>query len=137
VSKTLKPKTQADLRAEAEEKAAVLRADKAMKAAEEEAEKLAEAKGVYDDIWMAFSKDLKKGKGFANANLLNNLTEFASYLVPIVMNAKEHTSLIMELAEKMSSEKGHHGENPTELMSKWLRGDIDLSRIPLEKAVVQ
>jgi len=127
-------KTQKQLREEAEAQAAELRAQKAMAAAQEEAKKLEEAKAAYDDIWLAFSKDLKKGKGFANANLLENLTTFASLLVPIVMTAKEHTSLIMELAEKQSGGK-HSAENPTELMAKWLRNEIDLSRVPLEKTV--
>ena len=130
-------KTQADLRAEAEAHAAELRAQRAMEVAETEAAKHEEAKAAYDDIWAAFSKDLKRGKAYANTNLLENLTIFASLLVPIMMTAKEHTTLIMELAEKTSSEKGGTaGEDPTDLMGKWLRGETDLSRIPLEKSKV-
>ena len=126
-------KTQAQLREEAEMKAAELRAARAMQVAEAEAKKQEEAKAAYDDIWAAFSKDLKKGKSYANANLLDNLTIFASYLVPTVMTAKEHTSLIMELAEKTTGEKGtSSGEDPMDLMSKWLQGSVDLSRIPLK-----
>jgi len=131
-------KSQKQLREEAEMQAAELRAQRAMEVAEAEAAKQQEAKEAYDDIWAAFSKDLKNhGKSYANANLLDNLTIFASLLVPLMMTAKEHTSLIMDLSEKQTSDKGaSHGENPTELVSSWLRGAVDLSRIPLEKAKV-
>ncbi len=133
----VQPKTQAQLRQEAEEHAAELRAQRAMEVAEAEAKKQGEAKEAYDEIWRAFSLDLKKGKSYANANLLENLTNFASLLVPIVMTAKEHTSLIMELAEKTSGkEGGTSSEDPITLVSAWLSGKTDLSRIPLEKAKV-
>jgi regulator of protease activity HflC (stomatin/prohibitin superfamily) len=131
----VKEQSEAERRERAELRAArkQAREQKRQLHAEEQARQI--AKNAYDNIWKQYAEDMKKGKMFASRNLLANLTLFASELVPIMMTAKEHTTLIMELSEKISGdESGKGGESPTELMGKWIRGDVDLSRIPLEEA---
>lgn len=99
--------------------------------AEQKARQLAES--AYSGIWRQFSENLKKGKAYANRELLADLTAGASFFVPLIMTAKEHTGLIMELADKMTGEDSTRGETPMEMMANWISGKIDLSRIPLER----
>lgn len=93
------------------------------------------AKNVYSNIWSQFSEDLKKGKAYASRELLGNLTDLAEFLVPVIMTAKEHTTLIMELTDNLSGDDQTRGETPMEIQAKWLRGEIELSRIPLEEKI--
>ena len=104
--------------------------------AEEDARQI--AKNAYENIWMMFNKDLaEKGKNVADKNLLSNLNEFCGELVPLVMTAKEHTSLVLELSSKVAeTDTGAGNETPYELVEKWLSGSIEMSRIPLEPVLV-
>lgn len=86
-------------------------------------------------MWKQFAEDWKKSKSFAYANLLRNLTFSASDLVPSYMTAKEHMAMIAEATEHTKSGEHSAHEDPRELVGSWLRGESDLSRIPLEKAV--
>lgn len=118
----LKPKTQEDVRAEAEEKR--------LKA---EAKAQQEAARVHDAIWNQFAKDLEKGRSFASDRFARNLAKFASKLVPYYFTDKELASTINEALEQVKGEDGGSREEPRELVGAWLRGEEDLSRIPLEK----
>jgi len=86
-------------------------------------------------MWQQFADDWKTGKSLAYSNLLCNLTQWASDLVPTYMTAKEHMSIIGEATEFAKSDGRMRNEDPRELISRWLRGEDDLSRIPLEKSV--
>lgn len=119
-----KPRTEAEVRAEAVEKAA-----------EREAKSIAHAKSVYENMWKQFAEDWKKGKALAYTNLLSNLTFWASDLVPAYMTAKEHMAMIAEATEHAKRDGASAHEDPRQLISSWLRGDSELSRIPLEKQV--
>lgn len=103
--------------------------------AESEARSLAHAKQIYEEMWQQFADDWKTGKSKAYSNLLCNLTKWASDLVPVYMTAKEHMGLIAECTDKAKSDGKVSHEDPREVISRWLRGDDDLSRIPLEKAL--
>lgn len=87
-------------------------------------------------MWQQFAEDWKKGKSLAYSNLLCNLTKWASDLVPVYMTAKEHLAIISECTEHAKSAGQSQHEDPRALVSSWLRGEDDLSRIPLEKVVV-
>jgi hypothetical protein len=106
-----------------------------MQAAEAEAKANEKSKEIYRDIWRAFSEHRKRGASFAYTNLMDDLTKFASHLVPAMMSAKEHMALIAEAESHMKGE-GHAGEDPRTLIGSWLRGETDLSRIPLESKVI-
>jgi hypothetical protein len=97
-----------------------------------EAERAADCKTIYDDIWRAFDMDRKKGKSFAYTHLQSAYSKFASYLVPTVMSETERMKVIMECEQHMKEDM--RGEDPRELMASWIRGEIDLSRTPLEKS---
>lgn len=101
-------------------------------AAEVEARKRAKAKQVYDGIWSQFSTDRRKGRSVAYSNLLTNLTTFASDLVPAYMTAKEHLAMIAEAEGFTKGDQQTANDDPKEIMSKWLRGELELSRIALE-----
>lgn len=106
---------------------------------EEEEQALREmARNAHTNIWREFNADLvSKGKNVANKNLLANLTDFASELVPLMMTAKEHTALVLDLSEKVASDDtGAGNDTPYELVEKWLSGSIEMSRIPLEPILV-
>ena len=130
------PKTEADLRAELELRAAQKRAQEAADRAQLEAKQVEQAKNVYDNIWLEFAKDSKKSRSLAYSNLKQNLAEFASYLVPYLLTAKEHMALITEAEQHIKGEGQHAQEDPRSLVGSWLRGETELSRIPLEKTVI-
>lgn len=126
-------KTQADLRLEAEERRLKKEASAERKRQKAEAEALALAKNIYENIWLQFSKDWSRGRSYAYANLLQNLTKCASELVPHYMTAKEHMAMVNEAASNV--QEGSHGthDDPRELIGKWIAGEAELSRIPLGK----
>jgi flagellar biosynthesis regulator FlaF len=128
-----KPMSEAERREAEQLRAAEERAEKQREALEEEQLFREEARTIYEKMWAQYPEDLKKGKNYANRELLTNLTTFSKWLVPIVMTAKEHTSLVLELSEKLTSDdRGGSGDESTlELTAKWLNGELDLSRIPL------
>ena len=129
--------TEEERRAAAEQQAAHKRAQE-MKARENaEQHKIEMAKNYYDNTWTQFAKDSKKSKSLAYANLKDNLADGASFLVPHLMTAKEHMAMIADADTHIKSDGGQAQEDPRSLMASWLRGEIELSRIPLEKAVVQ
>ena len=130
-----KPISERERRELAEAKAEEKRLSQAAKKAEKEARALEHAKMIYEGMWQQFAEDWKKGKSLAYSNLLCNLTKWASDLVPVYMTAKEHMQLIGEATEYAKSDGRVSHEDPRELMSQWLREEIDLSRIPLEKVV--
>jgi hypothetical protein len=134
-----KPKeiSEAERRERAETRAANKAAREQREREELEANERQIAKNAYDNIWRDFNKDLlAKGKNFANKNLLANLTEFGSELVPLMMTETAHTKLILDLTDKIAAEDTGGNDTPLELVEKWLAGDIELSRIPLEPVEV-
>ena len=131
----MKEKTQADLRLEAEAKRLEKEARDERAKAKAEAEALALAKTIYENLWLQFSKDWGKGRSFAYANLLQNLTKCAAELVPHYMTAKEHMAMVNEAASNVQEGSHMVQEDPRELIGKWIAGEADLSRIPLGKVV--
>lgn len=88
---------------------------------------------VYDSMWKQFSRDWERGRSWAYSNLLKNLTERASELVPYYMTAKEHMAMVNEAAANIKGDGEQTKEDPRELVAGWLRGESELSRIPLEE----
>lgn len=130
--------TEAERRQQLEMAAAEKRAQEARERAETEAELIEMGKNAYANIWAQFSKDSKKSKSLAYAGLKANLAEFAEFIVPHIVTAKEHMALITEAEKHITGgDGGHPQEDMPTLMASWLRGDIELSRIPLEKAATQ
>jgi hypothetical protein len=132
---TNKAISEAERRAELEAEALKKEAREEKKRQKAEAEALALAKTIYENIWLAFSKDWVKGRSFAYANLLQNLTKCASELVPHYMTAKEHMAMVTEAAGNVQEGSHTVEDDPRELIGKWIAGEAELSRIPLGKVV--
>jgi hypothetical protein len=129
--------TESERRELLEQKAAERRAREIAAKQKDEEERTQACKNCYDAIWRQFQQDSKKGKSFAYVNLRDNLAEFASFLVPLMMTAKEHMQLISQAEENIKSDGSNSGEDPRQLIASWLStGSPDLSRIPLEKPKV-
>ena len=92
------------------------------------------AKEIYEFIWAKFARDRKTSRTTAYANLQKALCEHAADLVPDYMTAKEHMSMVAEMEGFTKGDKQSETGDPLESMSGWLRGDLELSRIPLEQA---
>jgi hypothetical protein len=97
-------------------------------------EELESAKAVYDSIWAQFAIDRKNNRAQAYAQLQQNFAKHAAQLVPAYMTAKEHVSIIGDIEQYTKGDQQSASGDPQQLISAWLRGDADLSRIPLEKA---
>jgi hypothetical protein len=84
-----------------------------------------------------FADDSKNGgKSIAYTHLKENLALAATDLVPHMMTAKEHMAVIADCDKNISSDGGIAGEDIRQVVEKWLRGDIQLSRIPLDLPAV-
>lgn len=92
------------------------------------------AKEVYESIWEQFAIDRKNNRALACTNFQRALAEHAADLVPAYMTAKEHMAMVFECEQYSKSDKQSESGDPLESMSSWLRGDIELSRTPLETA---
>jgi hypothetical protein len=96
-------------------------------------EELESAKAVYDSIWAQFAVDRQNNRAQAYAKLQQNFAKFAAQLVPAYMTAKEHVSIIGDIEQYTKGDQQSASGDPQQLISSWLRGESDLSRIPLEK----
>jgi hypothetical protein len=94
-------------------------------------------KDIYDKIWSDFADDRKKSRGSAYANLQRALATNAAILVPAYMTAKEHVNIIGEIEQYTKSDEQANTGDPREHFASWLRGEIELSRVPLEKEITQ
>lgn len=92
-----------------------------------------DAPSVYDTIWQEFAKDREKNRSIAYANLQRNLAIHAAELVPDYMTAKEHVSIIGEIEQYTKGDAAGERGDPRDIVSGWLRGEMELSRVPLEK----
>ena len=126
----------AERRQQLEVEAAQRRAAEMKSRADAEHESIQRAMNYYENTWGDFAKDSKKSKSLAYANLKDNLAEGASFLVPHLMTAKEHMSLIAEAEQHIKGDSQHSQQDPRTLVADWLSGKIELSRIPLETTVV-
>jgi hypothetical protein len=90
------------------------------------------ARSIYEVIWAKFAEDRRENRATAYTNLQRAFCEHAADLVPAYLTAKEHMSMIAEIEEWTKGDKQSDSGDPTETMSSWLRGDMELSRIPLE-----
>jgi hypothetical protein len=100
--------------------------------AQEDRKRAEVARSVYEDIWEKFSVDRKKSRSLAYRNLQRRLSMNAATLVPSYLTAKEHMSMIADIEDWTKAEKESDTGDPSELMAKWLRGESELSRTPLE-----
>lgn len=89
------------------------------------------SKSIYEEIWQKFAEDRKNNRATAYANLQRALAEHAAELVPAYATAKEHMGMISDIEQWTISDKQSKSGDPLETMSDWLRGGIELSRIPL------
>ena len=91
------------------------------------------AKEVYTTIWAQFSEDRKKGRAFAYAKLIEGLNKHCSDLVPTYMTDRDRFGIIKEAESFIGENEQSQHESIPEMVGKWLSGEIELSRIPLEK----
>ena len=94
-------------------------------------EKLVAEKNVFDSLWEQFAADRKENRAIAYTNLQQNLAKNASALVPDYMTAKEHLELVTKVEEWTKGDKQSDSGDPMTMMSDWLQGKVDLSRVPL------
>jgi hypothetical protein len=92
------------------------------------------AKSIYEGIWAKFGEDRKKNRSIAYTNLQRAFADHASELVPTYMTAKEHMSMVADIEQWTKGDKQSESGDPLSSMSDWLRGDLELSRIPLIKS---
>jgi hypothetical protein len=91
------------------------------------------ARKSYDKMWAKFNRDADKSWNNACRNLRRALCKNASELVPTYTNMKDHMEMVFKVKEQMkNSENPVETENPAEVISDWLTGKLELSRIPLE-----
>lgn len=90
------------------------------------------ARSIYEKIWIDFGRDRQQSRSTAYRNLQRALSKHAADLVPAYLTAKEHMSMIAEIEDWTKNEKESDTGDPSELMAQWLRGENELSRIPLE-----
>ena len=91
------------------------------------------AREVYDAMWAQFDEDCEKNWTTACRNLRRALCQNAGELVPAYTNFKDHMEAVFKVKEQMKeAERPEESSNPVDTMANWLRGDIELSRIPLE-----
>lgn len=91
------------------------------------------ARKVYDAMWAQFNEDAAESWTSACSNLRRALCQNAGLLVPFYFNSKDHMEAVFKVKEQMkSAEGGDDGDDPVEAMASWIRGDRELSRIPLE-----
>jgi hypothetical protein len=125
-----------DRRERAETRAANKAAREEKAKADAELEQLELAQTVYGNIWKQYDDDLRKsGKNVATRNLLSNYSVFSEELLHVI-SQKDHRDTILELTDKLESESLGSNETPMEIVEKWLSGGIELSRVPLEPAIV-
>lgn len=88
-------------------------------------------------IWSKFAENRDKlGCAKAYSRLRHDLAENFDALSPEYMTPKELHSIIESTEQFTKSDRdADNATDPKELVSGWLRGEIDLSRIPLEKPV--
>jgi hypothetical protein len=92
------------------------------------------AKSIYEKIWAKFAEDRKNNRSMAYTNLQRSFAEHAAELVPAYLTAKEHMSLVADIEPFTKGDKQSETGDPLSSMSDWLRGDLELSRIPLIKS---
>jgi hypothetical protein len=91
------------------------------------------ARAAYDTMWAQFDEDCEKNWTEACRNLRRALCRNAGELVPAYTNMKDHMEMVFKVKEQMKeTERPEDAANPVDTMSNWLRGDVELSRIPLE-----
>ena len=90
------------------------------------------ARNIYERIWEKFSADRKKSRSTAYRNLQRELSKHAADLVPAYLTAREHMTMIADIEDWTKAEKESDTGDPSELLAQWLRGESELSRIPLE-----
>jgi hypothetical protein len=117
-----------------ENQAAEDRAEAQLAAAEAEAADVGKARTIYRNIWQQFAEDTKeKGKSAAYVGLKENYALCADDMVPHIMTSGEHMRVISDCDKNISDPSGIAGEDIRDVVSRWLRGDIELSRIPLSE----
>lgn len=92
------------------------------------------SKSIYEEIWQKFAEDRKNNRAMAYTNLQRSFAEHAAELVPAYLTAKEHMSLVADIEPFTKGDKQSETGDPLSSMSDWLRGDLELSRIPLIKS---
>lgn len=93
------------------------------------------ARQVYDEMWAQFDEDCEKSWTTACRNLRRALCQNAGELVPNYTNFRDHMEAVFKVKEQMKeSERPEDVGNPVDTLSSWLRGETELSRIPLEAA---
>jgi hypothetical protein len=108
--------------------------EQAFERAMDEAKAASDAKRIYQEIWERFGVNRKRGKSFAYTNLLADYSKYGAVLVPTLMSTKEHMQIIAQIEENIKNEGGTNTqEDARELVSSWLRGERELTRIPFEK----
>jgi hypothetical protein len=90
------------------------------------------AREIYMKIWTQFAVDRKENRATAYVNLQRAFSEHAAELVPAYLTAKEHMTLISDIEQWTKSDKQSESGDPMSLVSDWLNGGVELSRIPLE-----
>jgi hypothetical protein len=122
-----------ELKVEIERRAMEARAAEEKRLSEEELRAQQKAKRVWAAMWRAYSRNQKNNPAIAESELLEELTRHSSDLVPHYMTAKEFVTIVMDTKSNIKGNPNHPMQEPKDLIEQWFSGEIELSRIPLEK----
>ena len=88
---------------------------------------------IYAKIWEQFAHEVKQSESKAFANLRENFALHAAELVPDIMTNKDLTDSIEWATSRVKVDQAEAKSDPLEIISQWMRSEIELSRIPMEK----
>lgn len=91
------------------------------------------AKQVYKEIWEEFARDRQNNRAQAYTRLQQNFAKNADVLVPGYATAKEHMAMIGDIEQYTKGDQQSASGDPREIVGAWLRGEEDISRVPLGK----
>jgi hypothetical protein len=95
---------------------------------------LKQPSGVLDSIWRSFAEDRKKNRATAYVNLQQAFANHHDDIVPKYSTEKEYMAMIADIEQWTKSDQQSDSGDPMQICSAWLRGEVDLSRVRLEKA---
>src|ERR1700689_3177197 len=87
---------------------------------------------ILDRIWKDFGRDRKKNRSTAFVNLQQAYANNHDAIVPSFATEKEFLAIVVEAEQHTKADQQSDSGAPAELVSAWLRGDTDLSRVRME-----
>lgn len=88
---------------------------------------------IYAKMWAQFAHEVKESESRAFANLRENFALHAAELVPDIMTNKDLTDSVEWCQSHVKVDQAEGKSDPLQIISDWMNGITELSRIPMEK----